>query len=246
MHRLAAGEAVPDVRDLLALYEHERPPRGDRPYVLANMVGGIDGCAAVSGRVGALSEGVDAALFRSLRSVADVVLVGAETVRREGYGPVRLEPDLVERRRRRGQAEHPPVAVVTGRLDLDLSTALFTASTARPVIVTSADAPPDAVTAAREVADVVVEGGGRVDLGATLRWLRSDLGANIVLCEGGPSLLGQMAAAGLLDELCLTVAPVMGGDPLPLAIAPPGAALSRFGLQHVVRDGDTLFLRYTT
>ena len=66
----------------------------------------------------------------------------------------------------------------------------------------------------------------------------------MVLCEGGPTLLGELVAADCLDELCLTVAPLMDGDPLPVAVSPPGAPLRHFALRHVLRDGDTLFLRY--
>jgi riboflavin biosynthesis pyrimidine reductase len=66
----------------------------------------------------------------------------------------------------------------------------------------------------------------------------------VVLCEGGPTLLGELVAAGRLDELCLTIAPLMGGDPLPVSVSPPGAPLRHFALRHVIRDGDTLFLRY--
>jgi riboflavin biosynthesis pyrimidine reductase len=69
-------------------------------------------------------------------------------------------------------------------------------------------------------------------------------GLRTVLCEGGPSWLGELVVAGLLDELCLTVSPMMGGDPLPVAVFPPGAELTGFSLRHVLREDDTLFLRY--
>src|SRR3954470_15864036 len=92
MEQVTAQE---ELSDLLRLYEEvDRPAPDGRPWVLGNMVGGLDGCAAMSGRVGALSTPMDAALFRELRSVADVVLAGAETVRRERYGPVRLAEPL--------------------------------------------------------------------------------------------------------------------------------------------------------
>ncbi len=80
---------VQPVDDLLDLYLVDREPHGDRPWVMANMVGGLDGTAAVGGRVGALSDDTDAQLFRAMRAVADIVLVGAETARLERYGPVR-------------------------------------------------------------------------------------------------------------------------------------------------------------
>jgi riboflavin biosynthesis pyrimidine reductase len=93
------------------------------------------------------------------------------------------------------------------------------------------------------VADVVIAGEDRVDPKLVVRRL-AELGHRIVLCEGGPSWLGEMVAADCLDEMCLTIAPLMGGDPLPVAVTPPGAPLTAFALRHVVRDADTLFLRY--
>ena len=90
------------------------------------------------------------------------------------------------------------------------------------------------------MADVVIAGEDRVDLEQAVL-LVGELGNRVVLCEGGPTLLGELVAADLLDELCLTVAPLMDGDPLPVAVSPPGAPLRHFALRHVLRDGDTLF-----
>jgi len=90
---------------------------------------------------------------------------------------------------------------------------------------------------------VILAGDDRVDPELAMQRL-SELGHRIVLCEGGPTWLGEVVAAGLLDELCYTVSPMMGGDPLPVSITPVGAPLARFALCHVLRDGDTLFLRY--
>jgi riboflavin biosynthesis pyrimidine reductase len=93
------------------------------------------------------------------------------------------------------------------------------------------------------VADVIVAGGDRVDPDLAVALL-TERGYRVVLCEGGPIWLGELVACGLVDELCLTLAPLMGGDPLPVAVTPPGAPLAHFALRHVLRSGDTLFLRY--
>jgi riboflavin biosynthesis pyrimidine reductase len=235
-----------DVVDLLAPYTSvSRHGRGPRPHVLANMVGGLDGTAAISGRVGALSDPTDARLFRELRSVADVVLVGAETVRRERYGPVRLDDALRAQRTAVGRAPVPRLAVVTRSLQLDWSVPLFADAdpAAAPIIVTCADADPARLADAEQHADVVVAGASSVDVGRALGELHA-LGASVVLCEGGPRLLGELVAADLLDELCLSIAPVMGGDPLPVAIVPGGGDLARFRLAHALVEESTLFLRY--
>lgn len=241
MFELNRGESIPD---LLAPYRvHRRPRDGQDCWVLANMVGGLDGSAAIGGRVGVLSDGQDAVLFRSLRSLADVVLVGAETVRRERYGPVRLDDAEQDRRRANGEREVPPVAVVTRSLDLEWGSPLFTDPVARSIVVTCESAGSDRIELAAAHATVLVAGCDSVDLRDALHQL-CGLGLRVVLCEGGPALLGRVAAEGLLDELCLTVAPVMGGDPLPVAVTPSGASTSGFVLQHSAVEGSTLFLRY--
>ena len=142
MHWLRPTEAVDD--PLVPYAEVFRAPRGRHPYVLANMVGGLDGSAAVSGRVGILSSPVDARLFTELRSVADVVLVGARTVREERYGPVRLPDRLRQQRTDRGRPPTPRIAVVTRTLDFDWTIPLFANADpeSRPYVITAAAADP--------------------------------------------------------------------------------------------------------
>jgi riboflavin biosynthesis pyrimidine reductase len=243
MHWLRPTEAV---EDPLAPYAAVlRAPHGGRPHVLANMVGGLDGSAAISGRVGVLSSPADARLFNELRSLADVVLVGARTVREERYGPVHLPERLRQARIDRGRPPTPRIAVVTRTLDFDWTIPLFTSADreSRPFIITAGATDPSRLAAAEEHAEVVVAGETTVDLARALVGLR-DGGAGVVLCEGGPTLLGELAAADQLDELCLTITPLMGGDPLPLSLAPGGAAISRFVLAHALVDDSDLFLRY--
>ena len=232
--------------DPLAPYaEVDRSRTRHECWVMAHMVGGLDGSAAIGGRVAQLSTPPDSRLFTLIRALADVVLVGAETVRREGYGPVRLPEDRMSARRASGRSGTPPVAVVTRSLDLDWGARVFAEAPpeSRTLVVTCENADPGRLEAARRVADVVLAGAERVEPGRALRAL-SERGHRVVLCEGGPTWLGELVAARRLDELCLTVAPLMGGDPLPVSIAPPGSALAPFALRHVLRDGDTLFLRY--
>ena len=240
---LEPGAVVSDPLALYALVDRTRPDGGS--WVMANMVGGLDGSAAIGGRVGALSTGPDAALFRLIRVLADVVLVGAETVRREGYRSIRLPEPHAAARLAAGRAAAPRLAVVTRSLDLDWSGDAFAGAPdgGRALVITCETADAGRLERAREVADVVIAGADQVDPVRAVRQL-GGLGYQVVLCEGGPTLLGQLVAAGRVDELCLTVAPLMGGDPLPVAVSVPGAPLRHFTLRHAVRDGDTLFLRY--
>jgi riboflavin biosynthesis pyrimidine reductase len=240
---LQPGGLIGDPLEPYSRVDRTRPDGG--PWLMAHMVAGLDGCAAIGGRVGDLSTAPDAELFILMRALADVVLVGAETVRREGYGPVRLPDDRVAARRAAGRPDTPPLAVVTRSLDLNWSARIFTDAPAdrRTLVLTCAAADPARLARASEVAEVIVAGQDRVDPDEALAML-AGLGHQVVLCEGGPTWLGELVGAGRLDELCLTIAPLMGGDMLPVSVSPPGAPLRQFALRHVLQADDTLFLRY--
>ena len=206
-----------DQVDLLGAYApSEVAP--DRPFVRCNMISSIDGAIAVEGRSGMLGGPADRRVFGTLRSLADVILVGAGTVRAEGYGPARTDPGLRPERERRGQTAVPPIAVVTSSANLDWSAPFFTAAEARPLVVTSPEGAGRAGERARDVADVVVAGGGQVELAAVVAALHAR-GMRHVLCEGGPALNAELAHAGLLDELCLTMAPRLVGGAGPRVLA---------------------------
>lgn len=243
MRRLSSQSDLPDA---LAPYaDVDRRLVDGRPWVLANMVCGLDGSTAIDGRVGALSSPTDRQLFVDLRSVADIVLVGAETVRRERYGPVVLSPELRRSREDHGRPALPRLAVVSRSLSFDLDAKLFRPDPggAPPIVLTCEASPPDTRTRLGEVADVIVAGSDRVEPSLALQALAAD-GHEVVLCEGGPSLLGELLARDLVDELCLTLAPVVGGDPLPVAVMPSSAATTEFRLAHVLEADGNLFLRY--
>lgn len=243
MHDLQRGALVPDPLAPYLSVDRSDPPH--ECWVIGHMVCGLDGTASRGGRVGSLSTAPDQALFRRMRQLADVVLVGAETVRREGYGPVRLTEEAQEQRVAAGRTQTPPLAVVSRSLELDWTAKVFAEAPedARTHVITCAAAPPARRAAAAEVAVVVEAGAERVEPVAAMRAL-AELGHRVVLCEGGPTWLGELVAADRLDELCLSIAPLMGGDPLPVAVTPPGAGLARFRLRGVMGEDDTLFLRY--
>lgn len=243
MRRLIDG---PELDDPLAPYRAvNRSTVGERPWVLANMVASLDGSAAVQGRAGGLSHPADRNLFLLLRGLADVILVGAATVRQERYGPAHLPEDVQRTRAAEGRRPVPDIAVVTRSLDLDLDGRLFAESPAdrRPLVVTCTRSDDRRRAEVGEVADVIVAGDEAVDVGAALATLRRR-GAAVVLSEGGPALLGQLVHGGFLDELCLTLAPVMGGDPLPISTPAPTTGLVGFRLGHVLTTDSNLFLRY--
>ncbi|MGH9056040.1 MAG: pyrimidine reductase family protein [Acidimicrobiales bacterium] len=177
-------------------------------HVRADFVTSLDGAVEVDGRSGGLGGPADRAVFMALRAAADAILVGAGTVRAEGYGPVVLGDATRRRRSERGQREVPVLVIVSGGADLDPAAKVF-AGGSRPMLITTARAAEARSDLAR-VAELVVCGEALVDLEEALDVLASR-GLERVLCEGGPSLLGSLLQEGLLDELCLTASPVIAG-----------------------------------
>ena len=216
--------------DLASAYAVE-----DTRHVRANFVSSLDGAATLSGKSAGLSSDADRALFHLLRSLADVVLVGAGTARAENYGGAKPV---------NGQA--PPIAVVSKALDLDQSSRLFTDATVRPIVVTCAASPDEIRDRLSAVADVIVAGDADVDLGLALEVL-AERGLGRVLCEGGPHLLGSLATSGVLDELCLTLSPVIaGGNAGRIVAGYLPEVVEPMHLRHVLEEDGHLFLRYST
>ena len=217
-----AAEVDPTVAYLAA----DRPARPGRPWVLVGMVAAVDGATAVGGRSGALGGAADREVFRAVRAVADVVLVAAGTARVEGYGPVRLTDEARAARIAAGRAaEAPRLAVVSRSLDLGPVAERFPEHERRPLVLTTVDADEDRVRALAELAEVRRIGRSTVDLAAALGSLGQD-GAAVVVCEGGPQLNCGLVAAGLVDELCVTIAPTLaGGDSARLATGAPEVAV---------------------
>ena len=243
MHLLERGAEVPDPLAPYLAVDRSRPRH--ECWVTGHMVAGLDGTAAVGGRVGALSTAPDQTLFRRMRQIADVVVVGAETVRREGYGAVRLSEEAQAQRLRHGLSPVPPLAVVSRSLAFDWTAKVFAEAPegARTILITCATADPERRAEADKVADVIVAGDDRVEPAAAMQAL-AGLGRRVVLCEGGPTWLGELVAADRLDELCLSISPLMGGDPLPVSVTPPGAGLATFELKGSMVEDHTVFLRY--
>jgi riboflavin biosynthesis pyrimidine reductase len=216
-----------------------------RRHLRVNMVSSVDGAAAVDGRVGVLSGPADQVLLHDLRALCDVLLVGAGTVRAEGYGPLRTHEDQRLRRLEAGQSATPRLAILTHRLDLDLTARVFTGATERPLVVTTEQAPAARRAEAAEVADVVVAGEGVVDLREACTAL-AERGLPRILSEGGPHVLAELFAEDLVDELCLAIAPmVTGGEELRITAGPPLPNPVGLTLAHVLEKDDFLFLRYT-
>lgn len=239
------AHADPNSLEALAeTYAYPERVAAGQPWLRANMVGSLDGAAKLSGLSEGLSGDADKRIFGVLRALADVVLVGAETVRAEGYRPARARADFAAARAAAGQAPAPVIAVVSRSLRLDLTAPLFTEPLVRTVVIAPADAPAAARAAVAEVADLITVGDGGVDLTAALAELTAR-GWTRQLTEGGPRLLAQLAAEGLLDELCLSLAPlVTAGDAPRIMHGAEMADAQRMRLVSLIEQKGFLFTRY--
>jgi len=205
-------------------------------HLRANFVSSLDGAATLQGKSAGLSSAADRALFHLLRSMADVVLVGAGTARAENYGGAKVA----------NRDQQPPIAVVSKSLDFDPTARLFTDTTVPPIVITCGASPGAVREQLAALADVIVAGDADVDLRVALDVL-AERGLGRVLCEGGPHLLGAVAAAGLLDELCLTLSPmVAGGNAGRIVAGYLPDVVEPMHLRHVLEEDGHLFLRYST
>jgi riboflavin biosynthesis pyrimidine reductase len=223
-----------DAYSSLGLQEKASP---GRPYVVANMVTTADGRAALGGRTKALSSDTDRELFHRLREEVDAVMVGVATIALENYGPLVRDAKRRERRRAAG-LEPVPLAVTASRsLELPVQAPLFADADSPVVVLTDSDRSPPASPA------MSVERSESLSHGMAL--LRKSYGIRAVLLEGGPTLLAAMVEQRLVDELFLSVAPVLAGvagEPSILE-GPVGEPLG-LRLMSALHDEGHLFLRY--
>jgi len=248
--RLGSGPARPPHEWLDELRPRERAPE-DRPFLYLNMVASTDGRATFEGRTGGLGSEADTLLLTELRALADAVLVGTGTVRAEGYGRMVRNPERVARRAAAGLPPTPTTVLITRSFDVPWGAGLFAAADQPVIVYTSAErsggepagrdrsAPPD-VAAPLEL--VRLEECTPATAMADLR----SRGVRSLLCEGGPTLNSALLEAGVVDELFLTLSPLLSGEPRALRII-EGEGLSdpaQLTLEWVLRHGEELFLRY--
>lgn len=247
MRRLLPGPVI-DV-DPMELYPAlVRAKPAGRPWLMINMIASADGASAVDGTSGALGNPADEAVFSAVRASADWIVAAAGTVRAERYGLPR--PGAASRRARlaAGRAERPRLAVVTASLDLDLSLPLFADrrdGEDPAVILTGSAAAPEAVERLGAASEVVQLPSPRPRPAEILAEL-DRRGATVVLSEGGSSFNGQLADADVIDELCLSVAPLVVGGASPRILHGSMRTVPlRMGVDHLLEASDTLFVRYT-
>ncbi|MFZ1163641.1 pyrimidine reductase family protein [Mycobacterium sp.] len=243
--RLLGSSRDLDGADLPDLYGY--PADRDGVWLRANFIASLDGGATFGGRSGRLGRSGDRAVFSVLREVADVVLVGAGTVRAEGYAGAR--PTVAQRHRRqaRGQSEVPQLAIVTRSGQLERDMPVFTRTEVPPLICTCAavaDRTRRTLAGLADVVDCSINDPAEVDPAAVLAVL-AERGLPRVLTEGGPMLFSSFVEHGLLDELCLTIAPTLVGGQAGRIATGPEQVLTGMRRAHVLTDDDGyLYTRY--
>ncbi|GAB3000181.1 pyrimidine reductase family protein [Mycobacterium bourgelatii] len=232
--------------ELPLLYSY--PDVADGSWLRANFITSLDGGATAAGLSGGLGGSGDRLIFSVLRELADVVVVGAGTVRAEGYSGVRLDVGARQRRQARQQEEIPPLAVVTNSGHLDKDLGVFT-RTEVPALVLTCTATADDTRRRlaglpAEVIDCSDGDPNSVDEAAILANLQAR-GLRRILTEGGPMLLGAFIDRGLLDELCLTIAPCIVGGSSRRIVTGPGQVMTQMRCAHLITDdAGYLYTRY--
>ena len=233
------GEDLSD-DDLLALYSY---PAG-RPWVRFNFISSLDGSATFQGVSAPLGNDGDRRLFGLIRRLCDAIVVGAGTVRAEGYaGPLISDEDR-RWRTAHGLAPDPALTLISGSLGIDPDGDLFKHSPVRPIIFTTAAAQAGRVKALSAVADVVIRGEEEVDVRSCAHWLgERELGR--ILCEGGPRVFGSFIAEDSVDELCLSLSPLLtGGQGSRIATGSEGAPLRDLALASLLESDSALYGRW--
>ncbi len=213
-------------------------PRGERPWTYANFVQSIDGIASFKGRHASgadISQSAeDRWLMDLLRAHADAIIMGVNTLVEEtrsfpgvngGRGPVyRIENEsLRELRKKLGRADEKVIFVTASAAIDPRAYRVFDGDQMQAFILTTVAGAARLKTRDPRVQVIVAGEDKRIDLAQALRTLRAEWGIEHLLCEGGPTLYGSMARAGLIDEKFVTVSPVEIGlfAPAEQKLAPP-------------------------
>lgn len=240
MRRLLPDPAPVTVEEQLDPYRPWEEPPEDRPRVAMNFVATVDGRATIEGRSGPIGSAADTAMLAWLRTRFDAVMIGAGTMRAERYGRAIRNSEKRARRERIGLAAEPLMVLVSGRLDLPWDAPLFAEGHGEVVIFTASETdPPETETPVEVVRHERV-----VDLRAALRHLRRERGVRALLSEGGPHLYGQMEAAGLVDDLFLTISPKLAGGEAPRIVEGELPGVAALELAWLLEEDGELFARY--
>jgi riboflavin-specific deaminase-like protein len=240
VRRLLPDPGETSVEEQLGSYCPWEEAHEERPYVAMNFAATVDGRAAIGGVSGPIGSATDTAMLAGLRTRFDAVMIGGGTMRAERYGRPVPSQSRREARERIGLPHDPLMVIVSGRLDLPWDAPLFTEGGGRVLVFTASEAePPATATSLR-----VVRHEGPIDLAEALRHLRRERGIRALLCEGGPTLHGELQAAGLVDDLFLTIAPKLAGGGAPRIVEGELPGIAALELAWLLEEDGELFARY--
>ncbi|MEM7140565.1 MAG: dihydrofolate reductase family protein [Actinomycetota bacterium] len=232
--------------DPLELYPaDERPAPPGRPWVMVNMISSLDGATALDGVSGGLGGPADKAVFRAVRASCDMVLVASGTAVAERYRMPHTSPEVTEVRARDGRAPAPGLAIVTASGRIDPTVPAFAErdpGSEPPLVIAGADA-DDAALAGLDATIVRLEA-PTPEPGDILAAL-GDRGATVVLAEGGPSFNGRLHAAGVIDEVCMSLSPTLaGGHSARIVAGGPDGMSVDMRMERLLEQDGLLFARY--
>lgn len=239
MRRLIPDPGPTDLDSELDAYRPWERGHAGRPWVAVNMISTLDGRAAVDGSSKRLGSDADTAHLLGLRSRFDAVMIGGGTMRSERYGRISSRPQHRERRKQNGLEADALAVIISGDLDLPFDAPLFTSGHGRVMIFTHKASTPETAT---PVELITVD--GLLNLGEVMERLRQKEGVRCLLCEGGPSLFGQLLAGDLVDDLFLTTTPVATGGDAPRILEANLPGHVNFELEALSESEGDLFARY--
>ncbi len=240
--QLLPDQGPVEIEDLLGSLELGAQAPADRPYTIVNFIASADGRSTLGGRSGGLGDEGDRAVFHGLREHVDAVMAGTATMRTEAYGRILGKPERRQRRTERGTSPEPLACLVTRSGDVPTDIPLFAEAEANVAVFSAAEVE---LAGCQAQVKVVRLDPGELTLTTVLRALRNDFGINSLLCEGGPTLFGALLAEGVVDELFLTVAPLLagGGTGMPITSGPELPEPARLVINWLLEREGSLFIR---
>jgi riboflavin biosynthesis pyrimidine reductase len=241
MYRIWPPEAAGDLdrQEIERLYGYPRPK-----WLAVNFVSSADGAVEIAGRSRGLSNSADRAVYPLGSKLSDVILVGAHTAIVEEFTGIKPDDELLELRKRHGLAPVPPIAVVTSGRTLPPDPPVITDVRTPTIVITSASAPRDLRDAwAAAGADLLIAGDDEVDFAEVVERL-AERGLGRVHCDGGPRLFGSLLKAGVVDELRLTISPLLVSGAAGRIASGTGIEPAMLSLDSVLAESDTLIMRY--
>lgn len=230
--------------DLDIAYTAPRVGIDGQPWLMINMIASLDGGTSIDGVSGPLGGPSDKDVFSCIRTFPDIILVGSATAVAESYSSPPASVSSRASRLTNGAWPTARIALVSASLTFPLDLPMFMRPDQRPLVITTDTADPHKLATVGEKADVIQAGTDVVDFVQALKKL-GELGARVILSEGGSNINGQLIEANLVNEILLTVAPLaVAGNSQRIATGIANSGSTDFDLQQVLTDGHYLFLKY--